>query len=200
VEGTLPCSWPHNQRYQWCKFCRLLLHLLPKVHLQYRGILFPQKLRMVPEPKPNPRAGSQRANLWIQIISIFGCETSVSNRGCMQLNGQNLLFKMMMMKNYFYINKGSFCHHSKNSEMWSLVGCLKLKIIILVSGCLKPAIGNYSSKWRQSKKICFWYFLKKNFYNFISLFHILSTLFSFILMILSDDHEILNITPKYEEL
>ena len=80
VEGTFSGSWSHNQRYQWCKLCRLLLHLLPKVDLQYRGILFPPKLRMVPEPQPDSRARSQRANLWIQVNTKMDFTTLEAGR------------------------------------------------------------------------------------------------------------------------
>ena len=33
--------------YKWCQLCRVLLHLLPEIHIQRRGVLLPQELWVV---------------------------------------------------------------------------------------------------------------------------------------------------------
>ena len=40
--------------YKWSELCRVLLHLLPEIHLKYRGLLFPSELGMVSESQSHP--------------------------------------------------------------------------------------------------------------------------------------------------
>ena len=93
VEGALLGAWPHHQGHQRGELRGFLLHLFSKVNLEYRRILLPQKLRMVPESKPHPCGGSQCPNLRVQInLKISRCNLKGSKQhtcGPMQTNVRN---------------------------------------------------------------------------------------------------------------
>ena len=56
--------------YKRSELCWVLLHLLPEIHFEYRGILFSSKFGMVSESQSHPCSWLQYADIRIQIKNL----------------------------------------------------------------------------------------------------------------------------------
>lgn len=71
--GAVSGPWPHNQRHQRSFLCGILLHLLPEIHSDDRGLLLPQELWMVTQHNTRYRGVKlsrfyESAGLWVHWI------------------------------------------------------------------------------------------------------------------------------------